>query len=410
MSTDHTATVAVVDELFRWIRTHTTHGTRHPLTEAIAVAVSAAVAAARPPFSLQFVLGAVFRDRVLVAMNVASYERALVVATTLRRAGVEELAFDAAPPAAALAPLGALLGRAAVAPVTGLDEMRVTDVRWRSIPNAERGADTEQVDPEIAAIVDVALAIADAERLPTSAAPWPWSVGVAITRRLDHALSAHTCATLRTIELAPGAWTPARRAVSAALHALLVLRGLGSSVATQRSAAHAVLVLGTCGYQAESGLVVRQAAAVARVALVGEDRPIAKLEPHHLRVVALVHGLMKDGADNRALVVMPLVELAYDLDRRRCPPGARFVHSRVDLLALAVADRSYESSWVRALVGAVGVVPPGAPIALADGRRGVVVGPTRDPWRPEVLVDGALIVPTQPVRLISSRDQSASPS
>ncbi len=409
MSSETATTTAVVDELFRWIRTHATHGTRHPLADAAGAALSAAVSASRPPFALQFVLGAVFRDRKLVPMDVESYERAVVVGAALGRAGIEEIAFDAAPAPAAIAPLGALLGRANVGQVVGLDELKIADVRWRSVPDAFRGGDAEQVDPEVAATVNVTLALADAERLPSGSTQWPWSAGVAIVRRLERALAVQTSGTLRTIELAPGTWTPARRVVSAALHVLLVLRALGSTVSTQRAAAHAVIVIGTCGYGSQGGVALANAAALARTMLVGDDaRPPGTLEPHHLRVISLVHGLAGDPAGDRGkLVVMPLVALAYDLDRRRCPPGARFVYSRLDLLALAVADVSYDTSWVRALVNAAGVVPPGAPIALADGRHGIVVGPRQDPWRPEVLVDGRLIIPDEPVRLLSPRDRGA---
>ena len=54
----------------------------------------------------------------------------------------------------------------------------------------------------------------------------------------------------------------------------------------------------------------------------------------------------------------------------------------------------------RSFIASVGTVPAGTYV-LADGRLGVVLSPTDDPWRPNVQVGGEIFVPKEPVQLFS---------
>ncbi len=401
------ATLALVDAMFRWIRTFTSHGADHPLAEQRSTDTAEAVRAAGPPFALQFVLGAVFRDGKLVAMDAEQYQRAEVVARALRQAGVQELAFSGELGAADARCLGAALARAGQGPTSELDDLVLSSVRWRSIPIAQRGAATEAVAPETAATVGVALAVGTAESLP--AAPdgrWPWNAGVDAVRRIERALASDAFTALRVIESAPGAWSVARRAVSAGLHTVAVLRVLGAGAATQRAAGHAALLLAARGLDARAGRPLDEVAASVSDHLFSRDHG-DRFEPHHLRVAAICHALAAGRPiEGRSLVVMPLIALVYALERRRLAPGSRDALTRIELLAHALADPSLDERWTRILANTLGLVPPGASVALPDGRIGVVVGPGRGPFRPEILIDGALIVPEQDVRLVGRRREA----
>ncbi len=61
------------------------------------------------------------------------------------------------------------------------------------------------------------------------------------------------------------------------------------------------------------------------------------------------------------------------------------------LLAADRMGREFESSWVRAYINLRGELPAGAPIALPDGRRGVVLGPGAVAGGYQLLVDGSLM-------------------
>ena len=71
----------------------------------------------------------------------------------------------------------------------------------------------------------------------------------------------------------------------------------------------------------------------------------------------------------------------------------------------AAGDEEVDGAWLRLVINAEGVVPPGARVVLPDGSRGVVMGPgdPMDAWRPSVLVGGRVVIPDLPVRLGAER-------
>ncbi|MGE0401277.1 MAG: hypothetical protein AB7T06_31510 [Kofleriaceae bacterium] len=200
-----------------------------------------------------------------------------------------------------------------------------------------------------------------------------------------------------------------RRATSAALHVLLALRTLGTSAATQRVATHAAMLIARRGLRERDGDIMTATCTRILRELWVDAEPKGTVEPHQLKVAAVVHAASMGVDAQKQFVMTSLLFLAYDLERRRLPERGRVVLSRVDLLALAVSDRRYDPSWVRLLINACGVVPPGALVELRDGRTGVVLGPSthRDPWRPEVLVEGRIVVPDDRVRLRSSTQDAS---
>ena len=395
------ATLEVVDAMYRWIRTHGTHGAAHPLAVRTSHDLATAVRQAQPPVSLQFVLGAAFREGKLLPMDAAHYQRSELVAKALRNTGVQELAIDGDVSDETLGALGAVLARAVLRPTSELDELELDSVQWRPIPHVAHGVAAEALDPDTAATVDAALATATAERLPADGESWPWPEGMDCIRRLERALATSTFAALRAVECAPSPWSVPRRAVSGALHVLVVLRALGASSGIQRAIAHATLLLAIRGLGHRSGRPIEVVASEVREQFFRGPRT-DRFEPHHLRIATVVHVLAEGSArEGRTLVVMPMIELAYDLERRRVAADGSDALSRVDLLAFAVMDPRYDERWARALVNCVGMVPPGATVALTDGRVGVVVGPGSSPWRPELLIGGELVRPDADVKLVS---------
>lgn len=392
----------VIDELFRWIRIFASHGAAHPLAVEASATLAAAIAEARPPFGLQFVLGAVFRDRKLLPLREDRFVRARAIAQALTRAGIAEISFLHDPTVNDLVALGSAIAESRPG-ADDLEQLRLTTIQWRSIPHATRGAAGEAVDRDVAATAELSLALASAETLPASG-PWPWNIGGSIVRRLDRALSLHTYASLRAIELSPSPWSPTRRATSAAVHVLLALRALGATAATQRVATHAALLVARRGLRERDGDdLTTTTGRIGRELWIDAETKGA-IEPHQLKVACVVHAASSGNDAQKQFVMIPLLFLAYDLERRRVPERGRVVLSRVDLLALAVSDRRYDPAWVRLLINACGVVPPGAVVELRDGRIGVVLGPSphRDPWRPEVLIEGRIVIPDDRVRLRSA--------
>ncbi len=406
---DMKATQAVLDRLFLVMRTIGGHGPSHPTSLKAATDLQQAVAEARCPLSLQFVSQAVFRDRSVVPLQLESWVRSQELGRALENLGVHELSFDDAPAAQTLVDLCVALARGAQGPSDVLESLRLPGVRWRELPQARLGVDAEVVEPEVFAAAQVTLAIAEAEELAARPDEWSWPGGVSVVRRLERAAVAHAGATARTIETAPGTWTPARRAISAAFQASLVLTRIGVTEFLRRSGAHATLAVAVHGYEARYGKEPDAAAQRALPPLLA--RPVTArsgVDPHRLRVSALVRALTRRGKEGREPppLLAGLVRQAYELERRRCPADVTFDLTRVDLLAHAarmLGQGHRDEPWVRALIGVAGAVPPGAYVQLADGRLGVAldVDPGGDPWQPRVLIAGQVVIPTAPVRLYS---------
>lgn len=408
-------TRAVLESLFLLMRMTGLHGRQHPQTNHAALVLGRCVASAQPPVVLQFIAGAVFRDRALVPLDAERYLRSAAVGRALENLEVQEIALDPGPPLPSLLSLGEALARGQQGPVAGeMPEGGWDGARLRDIPHARWGNDAEQVDTEVFVAAQLALALADTEACARDAGTaWPWARGLSAIRRLERALAQDGPATARMLEAAPGAWGPERRSLAAALLALRVLESLGANQGTRRAAGHAALALGLTGYAAREGAPLERTAQLLVQRLVSAPGASHRsgVEPHRIRVAALVHPLGADEAKPRAHAVLGLLRLAYELEVLRCPAGVTFTLTAADLLAHAAqeAGRSLDAGWVRALVHALGVVPVGSRVQLPDGREGVVLGEGAedDPWRPEVLVGQERLVPSGRVRLLSGRRRTA---
>jgi hypothetical protein len=124
-------------------------------------------------------------------------------------------------------------------------------------------------------------------------------------------------------------------------------------------------------------------------------------------VATLVHLLGSHMKGQKSFVSLPvtdLIELAYEMERARCPDGVRFDLTRGDLLAHAVAleGTRFDAEWVRTVIKICGAVPVGACVRLRDGRVGAVIepGPPYNPWCPVVLIGRERVVTTEPVMLV----------
>jgi hypothetical protein len=398
--------VEFLDRLFLLMRQVAVFGANHPTANDAAESLQEAIDRAGPPFVLQFVRGAVFRDRVLVPLDADRFQQAANLERALSNLATHEVCVDEVPPLDAVSAFGIALARGAQGPSPALQTAKWRGLRFRELPYAQYGEEAEEVDPGVFTAAQIALAIGEAERARKDAEEyWPWAHGVSIVRRLERAIETDRDATDRAMELAPGAWTPPRRAVSAALTVMGLLTTLDLTRFARRAAAHATLALATLGYRDRDGLPLAEAAQATLTALLAA--PITAhsgVDPHRLRVCTCLNALCERGSGGAELSLNGLLVLAYEIERKRCPEGVSFNLTRVDLMAEVVREmgQSLDATWVRALVGASGAVPVGAYV-LADGRLGVVIesAPADDPWRPRVLVGGEVVTPREPVVLHS---------
>jgi hypothetical protein len=380
----------IVDELFRLLRTVQSFGTEHASAQSGSKKCAAALAQVPVPTSLQFLQGVVFTERKLVAMARDQFERARWLGAQLGRCKIHEITFEGV-----VAPADWLRFAAIVAGTSALslEELTIAGLKLRELDNARLGEAREDTDPETFAIVQMALALATADRIQlhqSGESGWPWPEGVHFVRRVERAHGAHRAASIRAIEMPDAAWTHARRATCAAFLVGLALSDLGARGTHQRAAVHATCALMLGVLQ----LPGKPLAACARHVLAVMSKTAVRvagsaIEPHRLLVLAL---LAECAAADKALAAVGLISTVVLLESERRPAGVTFDLSLVDLFAMACGEgiADVEPSWLALLVRATGVLPPGARVVLADGRTGIVMGPgdAGDPFRPLVLVNG----------------------
>lgn len=397
----------VVAGIHLTMKTAASHGIQHPLTAQAGVDTAHAIAESKPPLALQFIGQATFCNRTLVPFDVQGFHVSQQLAAALLRLDLHEVEFELGFTAEDAVALAGLLARGPAGGAIAAAWEVIPHVQLASLPGARTGLERVDVDPEVLAATHVSLAVSAAEGLVADAAdsPWNWRTGMAVVRRLTRAIQATTAGTQSALELVPGPWTPARRAVGSVLHVLLVLTDLGVATATARAAAHAVLALAVRGMKSRSGVPVDQAATALLPSLL--QRPATQtgaVEPHIIRVCSLVHLLTTDSKEDAAGdPIVQLVGLGYEIERRRCPQGTNIDLSLLDCLAWAVKAPASFGQWPLLLTRAAGVIPPGSRVRLADGSVAIVLetDPT-DPFRPSVLVAGQVRRCQQPVTLLSA--------
>ncbi len=385
------------------------HDAAHSVTQNAAVAFCKAVASMPPPFTVQFVAGGVFLDRSLVPLDFNHFERGLQLTLALARLNAHELAFETAIEPAVAQRLAQALAAGSRGKSDDLKGVELSGIAWREIPHAQSGIDAEGVDPEVAAIAHTVLGLQVVEQIAEDRdAPWPWTKGLAVVRRLEKGLAAKDGAAMRVIELAPDGWSLPRRALAASQLVLQVLTRVGASPSNRRAAAHAALALSLQGLGQRDGVDMLEAAD-ALTGRMTRDPVAARsgIAPQCLLVATLVHMLGSHARSADAIVsltVTELIELAYEMERARCPLGVNFDLTRADLLAHAVQleGARFSPEWVRAVIKICGAVPVGATVMLQDGRVGVVIepGPPYNPWCPVVLIGADRIATKAPVMLI----------
>lgn len=385
------------------------HDAQHSVALGAAQALCKAVAAMSPPFTVQFVAGGVFIDRTLVPLDFNHFERGLQLTIALNRLNAHELSFETPLDAAVAQRLAQALAAGSRGPTEDLKGVELPGLTWREIPHAQSGIDAEGVDPEVAAIAHTVLGLSVVEQIAEEKdGPWPWTKGLAVVRRLEKGLAAKDGAAMRVVELAPDGWPLPRRALAACQLVLQVLTRVGASPSNRRAAAHAALALALQGLGERDG-VDPGVAADALVRRMTRETVQARsgIAPQCLLVATLVH-LMGSSARGQgsvaSLPVTELIELAYEMERARCPSGVDFDLTRADLLAHAVQleGARFSPEWVRAVIKICGAVPVGATVRLQDGRVGVVIepGPAWNPWCPVVLIGAERVATSAPVMLV----------
>lgn len=404
----HALNAAVIDRLFLLVRTVGTHGNQHPTTHESAYALIEALQAATPPLALQFVREATFRDKDLIPQSIEAFQRAEAVSRALSNCGAHELVFDAIPDLAGLMALGDALARGQQGVTDRLESLQLDNIRWREIPGAGWGAEAKQIDPDLFAVTQISLAVAEADVLLGDAnSEWNWSRGVAVVRRLERAFEVHPGAAMRAIEFAPPPWSVGRRAAAASLYTTAALAELATTQPTARAAAHTALALACAGLQKGPALALPQAAAVAlgRLLAAPMDTPGGAAR-HRLRVCSLVHAIEKRiPFRGHWTGLYGLLDLTYALEDLRQPTSGGSALTMADLLAQVLGQQAnrFPGGWLRVLVASLGELPAGSRVRLADGRVGIVLGPgnTGQAWQPEVLVGAAVVQPDRDVTLVA---------
>ena len=397
------ATFATLQRLFELVRAAALHAREHALIEESAEALADAIERAQPPFSLFVFADAVLRDRTPLHFELEAFRRMQQLAGAMRRWSVQELTFEHVPEIEALiefayAVLTAThVNRAARKP--SVEGIKLA-VAWRpSAPNSPAA----EAAVEVYAGIQLAHACSEAEALSAAGAPWSWPRAQALCARIERLTLAGASAAARSLELERPPWTPARQAVAVAFYVGAVLARMQVPALTRRALTHAALAVGCHGFV--DGLPLHEAAraALPRMLVAAGSGSTARRHPHQLRTAALLAALTAPQAPT-SVQPAALVHAAYqvELQRTRALPGVQ--QSRVDLhawLASALGG-AVHPGWGRALLSVLGLVPAGSHV-LADGRLGIVLGPGRDgdPFRPKVLLGGALATPTERVQLHS---------
>jgi hypothetical protein len=398
---DLEATWNVVDVLFRLMRGMSAHRRDHPFAIQMATETRACIEAAVPPMTLQFVAQGVFRSRHLVPLNLERYQRAAAVGAALHNLAVNELSFLTTPTIEDIVHFGTALARGSAGTSDALESLTIDSMRWRDLPAVTRDVSAEAVDPDVAAVSHLSIALDEAERGFADSSQ-QWMCAAAVVRRLELANGLDPAVVARALELGTTA-SPARRLVAANHWLARCLDGVGIATAPRRATARALAMLSFAGLGERGGLSTPLAAKAALDAVVQRTTLSSSgIEPLRLRVTALLHGC---GHSVQPRSLESLMHLLYTLECERSPITTTFDLAQLDLLAVAAAGMGgrFDEAWVRVFITAVGALPVGAQVLLADGRVAIVTGTGPDPFRPLVLVDGAIITPGHRVRLAEAQ-------
>ena len=385
-----------------------THGNEHELTEDATRKLASTLKKIDLPLTLRFIDKAIFHKGRLLPLDARGLEQGREVGRALHNMGAHELCFEAVPTVEMLLRLGIALAGGDQGKRDSMDGLALAGISWRALPGLKSDGTQVPLDLEVKVSDLLALATADAEVLVSHRSnPWNLARGLSVVRRMAMCRQASAYAGLRTLEVAPGEWSVARRAVAGAYRALSGLAVLGVDPVIVRPVVHATLACCCHGLRDREGIsLVKAADAALKAVLEGLSQWDGVSPPHHVRVCAVLHRLRT--ARTMSLLgtkVTGLVHLAYEMERRRCPAAEVYDLTFAELLAHAVESGSntYNEVWVRLIASACGEVPVGTTARLADGSVGIIMGPgdTGDPLQPRVQVGNRVVVAREPVELFS---------
>lgn len=389
----------VITALFSALKTLSSFGREHSSAKGAVERLLPTLEAQRLPLKLQFVGGSAFINRTLVSVRYADYAKVEWLARIARASGADELEFTSSLSVSGLSAFVEALSRTPASP-ENLEEIVSSEVRWRELDDAKLGQDGEQVDTEMYALSQLALALLAAEEVETTlageACGWPWSAALTVVRRLESALSADAPAVLRGIELAPDvSWGAGRCATSAVRCVLQVLGALQLPQTLTRAAAHATLGTVICGLRDGAKCAPDAAEGFSRRARRTSARELSR-SAHRVRTLAAA--ATTSGSPHPDLEAMRgLLETVWGLEAARV--HANTPPRRIELLAMGL--RTLDEDWMRLVIQTEGAVPCGSRVRLRDGRAGLVIGPARgaSPWKPLVLVGREVLYPDQDVSI-----------
>ncbi len=374
-----TACEAIIERLVTLMRTLSMHGPDHPLAKKSAAGAASALNGGRPPFTLQFVAGGLFLNRVVVPVDVERFDRLRILSRALHGAAIHEVAIESPVSDEAVLAFGQMLARGASGVVNPNVKPIFQGISCRPIPGFSGGG-SDEINPTVFAANQIIRAIEEAASISCQIDdPWDWTTGLSVVRRVERALLASTSVALRATELLPARWTVQRRAVSACLLATHLLERLGVERITRRATGHAILALGLQGFTDRSGMELQDAAGLLSERFMAGLETISGIDPHRLRTTAITHFLATARTrDEAPMEVLGLIHLLYFLERRRTPAGIAFDLTIIDLLAYAVqySGEVFEPSWVRALSWALGRFPIGSPVMSQKHGLGIVLDNT----------------------------------
>lgn len=386
--------------LFLLLQTIKAHGAEHPMSQEAAERVHASL---HGECSLQFVAGVMFCDRRLVSVSREEHQRFQVVARACHTLEFQELTLRDTLSIEGSLKLGQWLARGAVGARLDVSEMRIPGVITREIQETTWGEEFEEIDPALLALSQVALAMQEATALRKDG-PWDWRNGFSVIRRLERAMDASLEHALQGLEMEEGAWTPTRRAVGVAFDVIAALRHLEVQTSIVRACGHAALALGVHGLEAHHGRELDASAKSVFASMTSNlQRMRTGIPPHQLRTLSVIEHL-RSTEPHQWMSVLFLLQLCYDLEWERCPPGVSFTLTRADLLAIATQEMGarFPPAWVRILVAIHGDAPAGAYVRLPDQRLGVILGPDTHTSNIQVLTGGEIVLVSPPLKLVSA--------
>jgi hypothetical protein len=208
LAPEHQSVATLLERIFVLMKIIGSHGTTHPSTHEMATAALSALRQCRLPGALQFVREAVFYDRTLVPLDVEGFKRGQSLSLAMNHCGVHEISFESGVDETALIAFFEVLSKGLVGPNDQLEHMRLTGISWREIPGAGWGAEAKPIDPDLFAVTQVSLAVADTDLLADAfGQPWNWAAGVSILRRLERAVEVDARAADRAVELVCWRWS-----------------------------------------------------------------------------------------------------------------------------------------------------------------------------------------------------------